>query len=270
MIFTSYFDEADTHGPAPTVIMAAFLGHAFQWPRFHKKLSKLQKRDGFTIFHAKDFKARAKEFSGWSEAKCTRLVKDLTRVVRLTLDEGMVIALERDRYLNEYRAPPIPKKMNLDSQYGVCFRACLAHQIGVMGERQFQDRLHVVIERGHPNVFDCERIFNDIKTRLLRRGVNVLSSFTVEKKETCPPLMMSDFLAAFYSMMRANVATGAPHYKDITAPPPSNEGTLTFLELNGDSLRDIKKNFERERQRDIEAWRARKEAKKTLSSASAK
>jgi hypothetical protein len=46
--------------------MAAFFGHAFQWRRFEKKLRKLQERDGFTIFHAKEFKARVNEFSGWS------------------------------------------------------------------------------------------------------------------------------------------------------------------------------------------------------------
>jgi hypothetical protein len=30
VIFTAYFDETDTHGPAPTAILAAFLGHAYQ------------------------------------------------------------------------------------------------------------------------------------------------------------------------------------------------------------------------------------------------
>jgi hypothetical protein len=42
VIFTAYFDEADTHGAAPTVILAAFLGHAFEWRRFEQKLAKLQ------------------------------------------------------------------------------------------------------------------------------------------------------------------------------------------------------------------------------------
>jgi hypothetical protein len=33
VIFTAYLDEADTHGPSPDIIMAGFLGHAFQWRR---------------------------------------------------------------------------------------------------------------------------------------------------------------------------------------------------------------------------------------------
>ncbi len=57
MIFAVYFDEADTHGPAPTIIMAAYLGHAYEWRRFEAKLAKLQKSYGFRVFHAKDFNA---------------------------------------------------------------------------------------------------------------------------------------------------------------------------------------------------------------------
>jgi hypothetical protein len=31
VLYTAYFDEADTHGSAPTVIMASFLGTTRQW-----------------------------------------------------------------------------------------------------------------------------------------------------------------------------------------------------------------------------------------------
>jgi hypothetical protein len=46
VIFTAHFDEADTHGPEPTIIMAAFLGHAYQWRRFEMKLGRLQSKHG--------------------------------------------------------------------------------------------------------------------------------------------------------------------------------------------------------------------------------
>ena len=52
VIFTSYFDETDTDGPSPTVIMAGYVGHAYQWRRFEKKLAGIQGRYGFKIFHA--------------------------------------------------------------------------------------------------------------------------------------------------------------------------------------------------------------------------
>jgi len=194
VIFTAYFDEADTHGPSPTVILAAHVGHAYQWRQFEKKLARIQECYGFKIFHTKDFKAKKGEFKGWSDDKCARLCNDLTVLVRDNLTEGLTVFLERDRYLNEYRAPPIPKKMSLDSQYGVCFRACLRCLVDLLAERNYRDRLHIVMEAGHPNVTDCERIFLDLKAKFFRlAGADFLGTFTIESKTSCPPLMISDF-----------------------------------------------------------------------------
>jgi hypothetical protein len=51
-------------------------------------------------------------------------------------------------------------------------------------------------ESGHKNVGDCMRIFDDLKKRLDNIGMNFLGDFTVEQKETWPPLMAADLLAA--------------------------------------------------------------------------
>ncbi len=50
MIFTAYFDETDTHGSQPTIIMVGIIGHAHQWKRFEKKLARIQREHGFKIF----------------------------------------------------------------------------------------------------------------------------------------------------------------------------------------------------------------------------
>jgi hypothetical protein len=267
VIFTGYFDEADTHGPSPTVIMAGFLGHAYQWRIFEKKLGRIQRRDNFRIFHGKDFKAHAGEFVGWDDDKDIRLLNDLTDLVKDELTEGLTVALERARYENEYRAEPFPKKMHRDSQYGVCFRACMSHLLDLMSARGNRDRLHIVIERGHPNVFDCERIFNDLKIRLRRIGIDVLGTFTVEKKTDCMPLMVADFLATTYSMMRVAEKAAVFNYKDVAPLPPRNEAGLTFLELREDALKNLKTNFELDRQQQIDKWRQARAARKASSSA---
>jgi hypothetical protein len=64
MIFTAYFDEADTHGAAPHMIMAGLMGSARQWQLFMRRLRQMQREDGFNIFHATEFKHRAGEFAG--------------------------------------------------------------------------------------------------------------------------------------------------------------------------------------------------------------
>jgi hypothetical protein len=149
MLYIAYFDEADTHGPTPTIIMAGFLGSVPQWDTFGRRLRRLHRRDGFSIFHANEFKAKTGEFAGWDDAKCMKLVNDLTELVRDNLTEGLTVHLEREHYLNECRTPPIPKKMTLGSQYGICFRACMRQLLESIWGDGKRHRLDVVIEGEH-------------------------------------------------------------------------------------------------------------------------
>jgi hypothetical protein len=262
VLYTAYFDEADTHGPAPTIIMAGFLGSRPQWELFGRRLRALQRRDGFNIFHGNEFKGKSGEFSGWPDPKCMKLVEDLTVLVRDHLTEGLTVHLERERYLNEYRAPPVPKKMVLDSQYGVCFRACMRQALEILWRDGKRHRLDVVIEDGHPNVQDCVRIFNDLKWRLERRGSAVLlGKISIVKKRDAAPLMLADFLAGSYSMMRASAQAGGLDYAEEAPAPPKRQAGLTFLELLPDALTQLKADFEADRQAVADAWRARRAQK---------
>jgi hypothetical protein len=264
MLNTAYFDETDTHGPAPTVIMASFLGTARQWELFGRGLRALQRRDNFTIFHATEFKSKSGEFFGWSDRKCMQLVNDLTELVRDNLSEGVTIYLEHDRYVSEYRKPPIPKRMSLDSQYGGCFRACMAHLIAIVMRDGKRHLLNVVIEDGHKNVGDTIRIFDDMKLQVKQRlGVDLLGTITKGKKSQSPPLMVCDFQAYTYSRMRASKARGGLDYAaEAPMAPRKGEAGLTFLELLPDALEGLKVKFERDRQEAADAWRARRSAKK--------
>jgi hypothetical protein len=266
VLFTAYFDEADTHGPLPTVIMAGFLGTARQWVVFERRLRALQKRDGFSIFHAKEFKHKAGEFAGWDDTKCMRLVHDITALVRDNLTEGVAVHLERERYLTEYRASPVPKGMHLDSQYGVCFRACMARLFDIIFLDGKRHRLHVVIEQGHSNARDTTRIFDDLKHRLKSRlGIELLGDIVIAKKDERAPLMVADFLASSYSMMRASQREGADYGKNVPQPA-KGEGGLTFLELAPNALQGLKEDFDLDRQAGIKAWRSGRTAKGLVSS----
>jgi len=259
LLFTAYFDEADTHGPSPTVIMAGFLGTARQWEIFERRLRALQRRDVFNIFHVNEFKSKSGEFAGWADAKCMKLINDLTELVRDNLTEGVTVHLEHDRYLNEYRAPPIPKKMTLDSQYGVCFRACMSQLLSIVLADGKRHRLNVVMEGGHPNVGDTMRIFDDLRRRLKqRRGIDPLGDIIIAKKYERALLMVADFLASTYSMMRASRERREIDYAAETPEPPKGQAGLTFLELLPDALRRLKEDFEADRQEAAAAWRARR------------
>ena len=263
VIFTAYFDESDTHGAAPTVVLAAYVGHAFQWHRFEKKLLKLQKKYGFKVFHSKDFRKASGEFSGWSEQKRQALLQEMIELVRDKLEMGVVVSLSHERFVKEYRSPPIPKKMNLDSQYGACFRACLGYLLKFVEKRGNTDRLHVVFEGGHKNVGDCERIFHDLKKRWRKYSAGVLGSFTIETKDSCAPLMVADILAYSRSMMN-------DMKEDRTLPPGAmvpftgSRGGWHLIELAPNALAELKENFEKLRQLEIEKWRAERDARRDV------
>jgi hypothetical protein len=268
VIFTSYFDESDTHGPAPTVVMAAFVGHAAQWRRFEKRLPKIQKRHRFRIFHSKRFKSRTGEFRNWSDQDCEALRQDMIGLSsKLTM--GVAVSLDHASFMQEYRTPPIPNKMHMDSQYGACFRACLGYLLQFLEERGNKDRLNVVFENGHPNVGDCARIFHDLKKLWAESGANVLGSFTIETKESCPPLMAADMLAHTRAMMKDNPSKVRANLNAISVPFPAytGPGGLHLIELKPNALTDLKSGFEKLRELRIAAWRAKKAARKASSPA---
>ncbi|MFZ0844441.1 MAG: hypothetical protein WAM62_01515 [Pseudolabrys sp.] len=265
VIFTAYFDEADTHGSAPTVIMGAFLAHAYEWRIFNRDLNRIRKDYGFSVFHAKDFKAKNGEFRGWDDAKCIRLINDLTTLVKTDLTEGATVHLERARYLGEYRNQPFPAKMQPDSQFGLCFRALLAHLIGTVAAIGKAPVLHIVVEDGHENVGASRTIFNEFKTRLRRHGVNLLGDITIAEKATTDELMVADFLAHTYSLMRASTANGELDYRDIAPEPPQNEASLTFLEFTPEAFANSKLLFERDKQEKQDEWRKQRDARRASS-----
>lgn len=96
LIFTAYFDESDTHGPSPNVIVAGFMASARQWELFGRKLRDLQRRYGFKTLHTKDFRAQRGEFEGWSRQKCSTFLNELAEAIRDNLTEGITALLPRE------------------------------------------------------------------------------------------------------------------------------------------------------------------------------
>jgi hypothetical protein len=193
LIFTAYFDESDTHGPAPNLIIAAFVGSARQWELFGRKIRAMKRTYGFTVFHAKDFKAGTGEFRGWGRPKQESLVDHLAVAIRDGLTGGVTITLPRALYEKWYRAPPVPKGMPLDSQYGLCFRMCLYVLIQELRKIKGSHKLHVVIEAGHKNVKDTVRIFDEVKRDFGLRNSRILGTINIAKKSECAELMIADF-----------------------------------------------------------------------------
>jgi hypothetical protein len=189
MIFTAYLDEADTHGRAPHMIMAGFLGSGRQWQLLMRRLRQMQREGGFSILHTTEFKHHSGEFAGWGDAKSLAFVYKLTDVVARELEQGITFDLTRERYTAEYRNTPNPKGIPYDSQYGLCFRYVLSHLVNKVASAGETHRLHVVLERGHSNACNCEKIFDETKLTLKAKGIDLLGDFTLARKDEVAPLM---------------------------------------------------------------------------------
>ncbi len=239
MLFTAYIDEADTHGPSPTIIMSAFMGRPYQWRRFDRKLAVLRASYDFTHFHAKDFKARRREFEGWSDYKCNRLINDFIPLLE-GLTQGMSVSLDRARYESEYRAPPIPAKMSLDSQYGVCFRAIVGYCVLCVSRFSYtrDDKIDIILEEGHANSGDCRRIFHQLKDSFEANGNAMLGQFTLATKGDCARLMIADLLAATHSLIKKQHGDGSERHLE-----KYYRGSFTLLEFAEGSLEQLKADF---------------------------
>lgn len=236
VIFTAYIDEAATHGSNPRMTLGAVLGNAYDWRKFERRLTALQTKYGFTVFHAKKFQHSKEEFKGWPRQKRNSLVSDLTNLIRTVMTEGITITLPRDEYLTIYRQR-CPKGMHIDSQYGLAFRALLSHLIEIILDRGGkQHTLHIVLEVGHANVRDAVRIFEEAKKSAKRAGVDILGTITIagKKDPNARPLMVADFLAHTHYLFDASSQAGlAPSYADMTEGIPNQryDAGLTMMLL---------------------------------------
>jgi hypothetical protein len=248
--------------------MAGFLGHAYQWRIFNRNLDRIRADYRFRIFHAKEFKHKTGDFDGWPDEKCQSLIESLADLANSDLTEGVTIHLERRRYLNEYRHLPFPGKMQPDSQYGLCFRTCLDHFLEIVAVRGGKHpKLHIVIEDGHKNVGGTCRIFNETKKRMALHGLDVLGTIAISQKNESKELMVADFLAHTYAMMRADPAL--LEYAPNQDPPnkrPRGKAGLTYLEFQAGALQGFKDVYEQHKKAEIEDWRAKRSIRKASSS----
>src|SRR5437868_912123 len=119
VILTAYLDESGTHGASPVTIMGGMLANAKQWEVFEKQFRQIKKKHRFRIFHTVKFKNRGGDFKGWSHDQCLALIADLAPITATAFTEGVTFLLDNADYNAEYRSGETPRKLRLDSKYGL-------------------------------------------------------------------------------------------------------------------------------------------------------
>ncbi len=250
LTLTTYLDESGTHDNSPVTVMAGIMATARQWEQFEAGFDRLRDHYGFRVFHTKKFKKRTGDFRSWHPLRQLALMHDLAM---LTANEhafidSVTVTLDNADYKANYISGDRPRKLRLESKYGLCFRNCLLYfvlqAVNWADKNAAPPKMHFVLESGHPNANKSSLIFNEVKQEIKSYGVDLLGEVTLADKDERTPLMMADFLAHTAFMMGRD-ATPAPNEvafseRSSQPPLPPGEGGVTHLQFAPGGLADLK------------------------------
>lgn len=195
-------DESGVHQGAKQTVMAGYIGYSGAWRQFEKKWKRMLASYEIPYFHAKDIYQKTDMCLGWSVDKGNRLFRKSERISHAHSIFGFVVLLSHSEYNARYKlngnrikGTGIP-----DSKYGLCFRMAMSAIIPLV-ERKLQKRkgphtLHVVMEAGHNNAGDVERIFHLMKSRHSPESVrSLLGDLSFGEKAECCGTQAADGLA---------------------------------------------------------------------------
>jgi hypothetical protein len=209
MILTAYIDESGTHAESPISVMAGYVGTSAQWEGFEADWSALVRKAGVRHIHAVELFKRTKQFKGWKAEDVNALAVSLDEVIATHLQVGFSVVVRDDDYKNIYGTGPHPRRLAKDSKYGICFRACLAFvpsyiasefALAQQTEVAQQATINFVLEQGHRNAGDAQRLFELYKADALPEWQRFVGTMDVSTKGS-PRTQAADFLA--YCVYRA-------------------------------------------------------------------
>jgi len=193
VILTAYLDESGTHDSSPFVIMGSIVGNAEQWMNYDKRWGRLLGKNGLTYFHSRRLRASSGEFENWSDHSKLVLIGEIDKLQNTNSLFRFVTVVRKDEFQEHYKSGDRPKKLQLDSIYGLCFRLSLSFTAELL-ERSFGltgRKINFVVESGHPNAGACPVIFDQIKKHVSELR-DVLGTCTIEDKKKLAGLQGAD------------------------------------------------------------------------------
>jgi hypothetical protein len=225
VIVVTYIDEAGTHGAAPHMVMGALVGRLGQWAYFDKKWRKMLRRNGIAYFHSKEWKHKQGPFKGWKDDKRAALIERASDIQRDNTLFGLTVKIQQGDYIQNYKSGDRPKKVPLDSIYGLCFRHVVVFVVDTLARslKRSDTEVNFVLEAGHKNAGDAVRIFDQMKNDKSGRPV-ALGTLALEGKKKFYGLQGADLVShTFYLAERANE-------DDMNLTPVPESGTLSDAE----------------------------------------
>lgn len=197
MILTAYIDEAGTHDGSPVTVMGGYVSRLGQWRHFDEKWNRLLKRYGLSHMHTIEMLQANGQFRrGWDQVRAGELLERLQKIIDEHIMFGISTFVSDLDYKNIYSAGEKPRKMPLDTRYGLCFRLMLISITQRIQKEEKRDDLclNVVLESGAKNAGDAVRIFNLFKKNAPQR--EMLGSVSFGGKKEMPGLQAADSIAS--------------------------------------------------------------------------
>jgi hypothetical protein len=104
-------------------------------------------------------------FVGWGRDRKAKLVEKCGDIQQRATEFSFSTMLRYDEYLEHYKNAERPRKIQLDTMYGLCFRYC-AIQIADLLKKTFKDKkltLTFICEDGAKNFGQAKKIFDELK-----------------------------------------------------------------------------------------------------------
>jgi hypothetical protein len=178
--------------------MGGYVARLGQWQHFDTKWRRALARRGLTHIHTKDLLNGSGEFNGWNYDQGIKLTLDTEKIVaRHTLFGFSTFVSDKD-YREIYVAGEKPKKIPLDTRYGLCFRLVLSIVPKKIRDAMPRDdiSLNLVLEDGAQNAGDAVRIFNLFKTEAPPELAKMAGTISFGKKKEFPGLQAADGIAS--------------------------------------------------------------------------
>ena len=188
-----FIDEADTH--TPNIVVGGYVAKVRRWDHFDKAWRKALQKRGLSYFHAVEMWGNKNEFKDWTAPQKEELRKRIYEITDKKLLFGFTVRLDEDDYQRIYIGEN--PRTHRDSKYGLCLRWAFCflpdYAQGLTGETL--KRCHYILETGHPNFGDCDRIFSELKNENTDIAP-LLGTFTGGDKKDFPGLQAADALTS--------------------------------------------------------------------------
>lgn len=249
MILTVYIDESGTHENAPVMVMAGYVATIGKWADFHRKWAQVLKRYGLTYHHTKEWKDTTGEYKDWPLTKKEKFITKATKIGAQHALCGFTITLKHPDYDRHYVAGNRPKKIPLDTKYGVCFRIFLSFLPMMLKNSLDRDDLiiDVVMEAGAKGQRDTSRIFKLFKEQAPPEQAQLVNTIATADKKNFYGLQFADCLAfgAFQAEQKTPDLTHFP--KDATLDDckeiVGQRSPVFRLEVTPELLAELKDNI---------------------------